>query len=644
MCGICGFAGKPMGAEKARELLHLMNSRIVHRGPDGSGYFLTADGSVGLGHRRLSIIDLTLGKQPMTNEDGSIQIVFNGEIYNFQELKAGLEARGHTFTTHCDTEAIVHLYEDLGIECVKELRGMFAFAIWDAPRRRLFLARDRLGVKPLHYCEHGGTLSFGSEMKSIIADKSVPRKLDPIALDRYLTYQYVPHPMTMYQGISKLSPAHRAVWENAKLTVDRYWIPDFDREVRGSEEEYLERTRTMLAEATKMRLMSDVPLGAFLSGGIDSSITVALMALASSSPVKTFSIGFREKKYNETNYARLVAERYKTEHTEFIVEPKGLEVLGDLAWFYDEPFADSSAIPTYYVSKMTAQKVKVALSGDAGDEDFAGYPRYRAVKLASLYDRMPGVMKAFLSPKLWQHLPVSVEQKSYRRAAKKLVMALNLPPDERYITWIAIFEEARKRALYSDSFAKSINGSGPATDFVVAEYRLAPHRDQVSQVSFADLMTYLPCDLLTKVDIASMAHSLEVRSPFLDHKVIEMAVGMPIGLKMKGYSGKHVLKKAFADLLPADILTRRKMGFGVPISRWFMTDLSGFIRHILLDKNTLARGYFRPEAVSTLIDEHTNGVFDHGYRLWALLMLELWHRTYIDGPGDAPLSGLGDLL
>jgi asparagine synthase (glutamine-hydrolysing) len=644
VCGICGFAGRGGGAEDARALLRQMTAAIVHRGPDDSGHFVSADGSVGLGHRRLSIIDLAGGHQPMENEDGSVRIAFNGEIYNFQELKKRLEGAGHVFRTNSDTEVIVHLYEEEGPDCVTHLRGMFAFAIWDEPRGRLLLARDRLGQKPCYYLESDGALAFASELKSILVDPGVPRRVNPLALDRYLTYQYVPHPMTMFDGISKLPPAHIGIWEKGSLSVRRYWLPEFDREEPLSEGEYVERTRALVDEATRMRMISDVPLGAFLSGGMDSSITVALMALASTAPVKTFSIGFREKKFNETDYARQVARRYETDHTEFVVEPRCLEVLGALAWHYDEPFADSSAIPTWYVSKMTREKVTVALSGDAGDENFAGYPRYRAVKLASLYDRMPGVLKAFFHPGLWRHLPVSVEQKSMRRRARKLVMALNLPPEERYLTWIAIYDEARKTSLYNDGFRERLAGRGSAADFVLGEYARAPRRDFVSRTTFVDLMTYLPCDLLTKVDIASMAHSLEVRTPFLDHEVIELAAAMPAWLKLRRLNGKYILKKAFADLLPRDIITRPKMGFGVPISRWFRTELAGFVRRILLDDATLERGYFRPAALRQLLDEHTEGVFDHGYRIWALLMLELWHRTFIDEVRTGPLEGLEALL
>ena len=640
MCGICGFAGRLDAAGSAESLLRKMASCLVHRGPDDVGFFLSPDASVGFGHRRLSIIDLAGGHQPMTNEDQTAVIIFNGEIYNFHELHARLVKNGHVFKTRSDTEVIVHLYEEKGPSCLDDLNGMFAFALWDSKRQRLFLARDRLGKKPLFYAEVAGEIVFASEIKAILADPRISRRLNPAALDRYLTFQYVPHPLTMFDGVSKLPPAHRAIWEKGRLAVERYWIPDFDREVPKSEGEYVELTRSLLADATKIRMIADVPLGAFLSGGIDSSITVALMARASSEPVKTFSIGFSEKSFDETRYARLIAERYRTDHHEFVVEPKCVEILGDLAWYYDEPFADSSAIPTYYVSKITAQHVKVALSGDAGDENFTGYPRYRAVKLASIYDRFPRVLKAFFSPRLWRRLPAGLSQKSYRRMAKRLVLALDLPPEERYLTWISIFDEGRKRALYTNDFVGRLAGTEPAAEFILDEYRRSPHRDFVSRTAFVDLMTYLPCDLLTKVDIASMAHSLEVRAPFLDYRVVEMAVGMPGPLKMPRFTGKYLLKKAFADLLPPEIVRRPKMGFGVPIANWFRGELAGFIRRILLDDVAVARGYFKREAVASLLDEHTQGVFDHGYRLWALLMLELWHRTYVDGPGDAPLSGL----
>ncbi len=644
MCGICGFAGERGGPDKAQELLLRMTSALAHRGPDDSGIFLKRDASVGLGHRRLSIIDITGGHQPMCDEDGMIHIVYNGEIYNFQELKGGLEAAGHEFRTQSDTEVIVHLYEQEGESCVEKLRGMFALAIWDARRGRLFLARDRLGQKPLFYRLDERGIIFASEIKGILADRLVPRRLNALALDRYLTYQYVPHPLSMFDGISKLPPAHTATWQDGSLTMRRYWTPEFSREVPGTEAGYVEKTRALLEEATRMRMMSDVPLGAFLSGGIDSSITVALMARASSAPIKTFSIGFREKKFDETDYARLVASRYSTDHTEFVVEPRCLEILGALAWHYDEPFADSSAIPTWYVSKLTAQEVKVALSGDAGDENFAGYPRYRAVRLAGIYDRLPRLLQAPFHAALWRRLPVSVEQKSLRRRARKLVLALNLPPEERYLTWIAIYDEVRKASLYSADFAGELAGAGRAADFVLDQYRLAGDRDFLSRTTFVDLMTYLPCDLLTKVDIAAMAHSLEVRSPFLDHKVVEMAVGMPASLKMRAFSGKRVLKKAFADLLPRAILKRAKMGFGVPIDRWFRGELAGFLSNLLLSDTAVERGIFAPAAVKALIDEHTGGVFDHGYRLWTLVMLELWQRTFIDELRDGPLEGLEDLL
>jgi len=644
MCGICGFAGADFDREESRDLALRMASTMVHRGPDDSGVWVAGPGGAALGHRRLSIIDVAGGHQPMASEESGLVLVYNGETYNFRQLRRELEAKGHTFRTHSDTEVVLHLYEEEGPACVERMRGMFAFAVWDGRRRRLFLARDRLGQKPLFYARVGGGLVFSSELKGLLAFPGIERRVDPVALDRYLTYQYVPHPLTMFEGVRKVPPAHRATWEGGRFSLERYWEPDWAAQVPAGEREASGRIRELLAEATEMRMISDVPLGAFLSGGMDSSITVALMARASDKPVKTFSIGFRERKFDETDYARLVAERYGTDHTEFTVEPQCLEVLGKLAWHYDEPFADSSAIPTWYVSKMTASKVKVALSGDAGDENFAGYPRYRAVRLAHLYDRFPRLMKSFFSPRLWRHLPVSVEQKSIRRRAKKLVMALNLPPEERYLTWIAIFDEARKKALYAGGMSERLADEPAAAEFVLGAYRRAGGRDFLSRTTFVDLQTYLPCDLLTKVDVASMAHSLEVRSPFLDHRVVEAAVALPIELKMRRLSGKYLLKRAFADLVPREVITRPKMGFGVPISRWFRGELSSFLRHLLIDERSLSRGHFRPAAVRELIDEHTGGVFDHGYRLWSLVMLELWHRTFVDREPQGPLGGLEELL
>ncbi len=622
MCGICGVAWTDDHRPLDQPVLDRMTDVLSHRGPDDRGVW--QDRGVALGFRRLSIIDLAGGSQPMSNEDGSIWIVFNGEVYNFQALRHRLEGLKHTFRTSSDTETIVHLYEEEGPECVKRLRGMFAFAIWDSRERRLVIARDRLGVKPLVYRLEPGRLAFASELKSLLQMPDMPRELDPTALDHYLALQYVPHPRTIFRGIQKLPPAHYGVWHDGNFTTHRYWELDFTREQPKSEVEYREQLRATLTEATRLRMIADVPLGAFLSGGVDSTITVGLMQRAADRPVKTFSIGFPVADFDETRYARLAAEHLKTDHHEFRVEPNCVEILPRLIWHYDEPFADSSAIPTYYVSQITREHVTVALTGDAGDELFAGYPRYRAVKLAEYFDRLPPALRAVIASPLWQKLPAHLRE----------------TPERRYLRWITIFDEVARADLYHDDFVGQLEVD-PA-EFLLDSYARSRKRDIVSRTSFVDIETYLPCDLLTKVDIASMANSLECRSPFLDHHVVELAVRMPMGLKMPRLAGKHILKQTFADLLPREIMRRPKMGFGVPLDSWFRGELAGYLRDVLLDPQTLGRGYFRPEGVQRLVDDHVAGRWDHSYRLWSLLVLELWHRAYLDPsePPREPAQGL----
>lgn len=632
MCGICGIYNFGSGEPADEETLRRMMRMLRHRGPDDEGTYLspTCPG-LGLGHTRLSIIDIEGGRQPMTNEDGSLWLVFNGEIYNYRELRADLEARGHRFRTQSDTETILHLYEEAGTACLEHLRGMFAFALWDERRRRLLLARDRLGQKPLYYWSDGRRFAFASESRALLGVPGVPRELEPEALHHYLTLAYVPSPLSMFRGLRKLPPAHFLLVGERVGEPARYWDPGFDREEPRPEEEYAERLRETLREAVRLRLRSDVPLGAFLSGGIDSSITVALMSTLSEEPVKTFSIGFQERAYDEVHYARLIARRYHTEHREFTVRPHCLEVLRRLVWFYGEPFADSSAIPTYYVAGLTREFVTVALTGDAGDECFAGYPRYRAVKLAGYFDRLPAVLRRLLTLKVWQRLPAGPEQKSSLRRLKKLLSALALPAERRYLTWLAYFTEEQKRDLYEDGLLRATAGLD-TTDLVAEPYRRVTGRDPLTAVTYVDLVTYLPDDLLVKVDIASMAHSLECRSPFLDHRVVELAARMPIGMKLRGFESKYLLKKTFADCLPREILRRPKMGFGVPIAHWFRNELRGFLEDTLLGKSAAERGYFRPQAVRRLIEEHVDRVFDHGYRLWSLLWFELWCQMFLDNP------------
>jgi len=637
MCGITGAVWSQPDKRIEQATLRRMVEVLAHRGPDGEGTY-TADlrsepgrettPGVALGHRRLAIIDLAGGHQPMANEDQSVWIVFNGEIYNFRELRRRLEARGHRFQTQSDTEAIVHLYEEEGVRFAEHLNGMFALAIWDARQRRLVLARDRLGEKPLVYRLEPGRLLFASELKSLLEAPGVPRQLDPQAVDAYLTYQYVPHPQTIYRGIAKLPPAHVAVYHDGRLDVKPYWQPDFQVEERRPAEEDARELRELLTSSVEMRLESDVPLGAFLSGGIDSTIIVGLMQKLSRQPVRTFSIGFPVPEYDETHYAALAARQFGTLHQEFRVEPDAVAVLPKLVWHYDEPMADSSAVPTWYLSEVTRQHVTVALTGDGGDELFAGYPRYQAVWLGSWFDRLPRLVRRALAGRYWQKLPASPRQKSFRRRLRRFAEMLGKPPLQRYLEWIAIFGEARRAALYHPEFLASLPDTDPL-EFLQARAALCCRRDPVTAAGLTDLVTYLPCDLMTKVDIASMAHGLECRPPFLDHRVVELAARMPLARKFRRGHGKRILLQTFADLLPREIRCRSKMGFGVPLDHWFRGPLAGLTREVLLDRRALDRGIFRSETVTRLIDEHLTGQFDHAYRLWALLVLELWQRRWL---------------
>jgi asparagine synthase (glutamine-hydrolysing) len=642
MCGICGAAWTDPSRALAERDLGAMVARLEHRGPDDAGTY--RHDHAALGFRRLSILDLPGGHQPLPNEDGSVWTVFNGEIYNFPALRHRLEARGHTLRSSGDTEVLVHLYEDEGTGMFALLRGMFALAIWDAPRRRLVLARDRLGQKPLVYRHDGSRIVFASELKALLAlgEADVPRQLDPLALDRYLTYGYIPHPATILDGVHKLPPAHFAVWHEGRLTLDRYWNPDWNAEVDRPAGEDVDCLRGTLAEAVQEQMVADVPLGAFLSGGVDSTIVVGLMQKASSRPVETFSIGFDDRAFDESQYAALAARRLGTAHHAFVVAPKAWETLPALAWQFDEPFADSSALPTWHVARETRQYVKVALTGDAGDELFAGYDRYRALALAGMLDRLPLGPREWLGGPVARVLPASARAKTRLRQVRRWLEGIGDRPDARYIRWVTLFDEASRAGLYSDAFLDRLAAAG-ARDPAAADpssvldraLAAAPRRDPVTRATIADLLTYLPGDLLFKVDMASMAHSLECRSPFLDHRVVELALAMPLRRKLRLRQGrsKVVLKQAFADLLPPAIRNRAKMGFGVPIDRWFRGELKDELRAVLLDPAALARGLFRAEMVTTMIDEHTQGRRDHAYKLWALLMLELWFKNHIDRAG-----------
>lgn len=634
MCGITGAIWTDPNRAIDAPTLRRMTDVIRHRGPDDDGEYLSEFRTrspyepmpgVGLGFRRLSIIDLEGGHQPMSNEDDSIWVVFNGEIYNFSTIRRRLEGAGHKFRTDSDTETIVHLYEDEGLEFVQHLNGMFAIAIWDSKLRRLVLVRDRIGQKPLVYRHEPGRLLFASELKSLLQVADVPRDVDPGAIDEYLTYQYVPHPKTIFSGICKLPPGHMAVYQDDKVEVQPYWQPDLNAEIDVSRQEASERLVELMTSSVKMRMRSDVPLGAFLSGGVDSSLIVALMQQMSDQPIKTFTIGFPIAEYDETSYALQVAKHLGTEHEELQVTPDGVSILPKIVWHYDEPFSDSSAIPTWYLSEMTRKHVTVSLSGDGGDELFAGYPRYKAVWMASQLDRL-GPIRSFLAAQAWQKLPGS-KQKSFVRRFKRFSEFLGKTPGRRYLEWIAIFNESRRAMLYRDDFVEQLPDSDPFS-FLSDAWRRAGARDIVTGATLADLTTYLPCDLNTKVDIASMAHSLEVRQPFLDHRVVEYAASLPLSLKFKRGNGKLLLRRAFGHLLPNAIWNRRKMGFGVPLDHWFRNELRELTHDALLGESSRINNYFRRETIEQLVSQHGSKQFDHAYRLWSLLVLELWLREW----------------
>jgi len=615
MCGIVGVVRNDR-SDVDRGVVSRMCAAIRHRGPDDDGFYF--NGPVGLGMRRLAIIDLKSGQQPIHNQDRTAWIVFNGEIYNYRELRDKLEKLGHSFYTNSDTEAIVHAYDQYGADCPNQLRGMFAFAIWDERTQELFIARDRVGKKPLLYAQVNGQFVFGSEFSALLQHP-----------DHYLSFMCVPAPLTAYQAIRKLEPGHSLRCRKGEIKIKRYWQPEFSKKLDISEQEAGERTIEILRDAVKVRLMSEVPLGAFLSGGIDSSAVVALMAEESSAPVKTFSIGFEEQDFSELHHARRVAEHVGADHHEFIVRPDALEVLPILIEHYGEPYADSSAIPTYYVARETRKHVTVALNGDGGDESFAGYERYAAMRLAERYHRIPAVLRESVVRRTIELMPSSETKRSRIRDMKRFVQAASLPKVERYLRWVSVFDAQAKQDLFTENFRRQTHRDSAAS-MLDPWFARANGSGIVDAALLADIMTYLPNDLLVKVDIATMANSLEARSPFLDHHVIEFAASLPEKYKLRGLTTKYLLKQMLRKLLPAENLDRRKMGFGVPISHWFRGKLQPFLRETLLAEASLKRGLFKPEAVKRLVELHTRGERDYSSQLWTLLMLELWFQRFID--------------
>ena len=624
MCGIAGMVSAAAGERIDASVIHRMCQAIVHRGPDDEGLFVK-DGT-GLGMRRLSIIDLSGGHQPVFNEDRTVWVVFNGEIYNFPELREDLLKRGHHFYTHSDTEVIVHLYEEMGADCVTKLRGMFAFALYDERRRKLLMARDRLGKKPLHYALQGPRLLFGSEIKSILTVAPELATVNNEALLQYMYFGYVPDPLTAFTKIQKLPPGHVLEFESGKIDVRQYWdLPQYGTHPPRSEEECLEEMEHRLAEAVRIRLISDVPLGAMLSGGTDSSTVVALMARASSKPVKTFAIGFRDQDFNEAPYARIVAEKFGTDHHELIVEPNVLETVETLTSSLEEPFGDSSMLPTYYVSCLARKHVTVALSGDGGDEIFAGYDRYGVHLRRKAFERIPNWARRFYREQVYPRLPGDIR-------GKKFSYNVSLPWRERYvdgISFVPSFE--REMPLLSDEFRAVLRESGNPEDVMYQYFDKAPAKDPVSQMLYVDTKTYMVADILTKVDRMSMATSLEVRVPLLDHLFVEWATGLPVDWKIRDGKQKYILRKLAERVgVPREVLYRPKQGFAMPLVHWMKHELKELITSVLLDPRTLQRGYFEARGVRQLLDEHFRGRRNHSGRIWRLLMFELWHRNYLE--------------
>ena len=626
MCGIVGKVAPSGSGPLDRRVLERMCLALQHRGPDSRGLFVERE--VGLGIQRLRVVDLVTGDQPIASEDGSVVVVLNGEIYNFQELREQLRRQGHRFATQGDTEVIVHLYEEYGEDCVRRLHGMFAFALWDKRRRRLLLARDRIGKKPLFYAFGPNGLTFASELRALIEDETVPRELDAGAIDCFLAYGYVPSPLSIFSAVRKLPPAHTLVLEHGLASLDRYWRLDYSRKLEVKDPRELhEPIRGLLRTATRRRLVSDVPLGAFLSGGIDSSAVVAAMSEASSAPVKTFSIGFDSEAFDELGYARRIAGLFGTDHHEFVVRPDAIAMVPKIVRHFGEPFADASAIPSFYLAELTRSKVTVALNGDGGDESFGGYTRYVANRLAARLDRLPANLRRGAAARAMRL--GGGEVTSIGNKARRLMGGLPLHPAARYGRYVSWFDDTKRAWLYTEAFARLAHDS-PAPHAIAEPWKHASGEDVLDVMLEVDVTTYLPGDLIPKIDIATMAYALEARSPLLDHELMEFAASIPAELKVHRREKKWIFREAMRGWLPDEILDRPKQGFSVPVGQWFRNELHGLVRDVLLDPGSLARGYFRPEAVQSLIDRQAAGADEETKPVWALFMLELWQREFVD--------------
>lgn len=645
MCGIVGRLNFNKGNQVSEKIIREMTQTLGHRGPDDQGIFV--NGNIGLGHVRLSIIDLSSGDhQPMSDNEKKIWITFDGKIYNFLDIKKELEKEGIQFRSRTDTEVIIYLYKKYGINCLKYLRGPFAFAIWDKEKRQLFLARDKVGKKPLKYYLDKNCFIFASELKTILKNPEVKKEPDFEAIHHFLTYQYVPSPWTGFINIKKLPPAHyMVVKESGEVEIKRYWKLNYSEKWNLSEEEWCKKIIEKLEESVKLRLISDVPLGAFLSGGIDSSAIVALMSKLSTKPVKTFSIGFETKEnskkissipfcsgdlFNELPYARKIAKLFKTDHHEMIVQPNIIEIMPQLAYFYEEPYGDTSALPSWYLAKMAKKYITVALCGDGGDENFGGYFRFNYHKICAIYERIPRIFRSFILKPGIKFLAATTKHPLLKKGAR-FVNSFNEPAEKYYLRYLSPYPEKDKYRLYQPFLYEKLNRI-KSIEIMLKIFEESNVKDPIDRALYDNFANYLPDDLLVKMDIACMAHALEVRSPFLDQEFLETTAKMPANLKIKGFfEGKYILKKTLKNILPKEILYRPKQGFSPPISGWFRGPLEKYAKEILLGKEFLNRGLFRKEEVERLFYlNKTSQELDYSKRFWSLLFLEHWFRQYFD--------------
>jgi len=626
MCGICGFCfsdERPVDLD----ILKKMTTTLQHRGPDDEGYYTNK--GIGLGHRRLSIIDLDTGKQPIHNEDKTVYVVFNGEIYNFPELKKELKEKGHRFYTKTDTEVLVHLYEERAERCVESLAGMFAFAIWDGKRRKLLLARDRIGIKPLYYTYNGTGLAFASEPKALLKLPWAKGRLDPQSLSHYLTYDFIPAPFCIYEDIRKVPPGYQVTYQDGDLRCECYWDLDLTDRFDGNldEKELCELIWGEFCRVVKAHLISDVPLGVLLSGGIDSTSVLAALRYEGVDDVKTFSIGFEDPSFDESRYFRKAASFFETEHHEEVLAPQKLiEILPEVASILDEPLADASIMPTYLLSRFTKDYVKVALGGDGGDELFAGYPTYQAFLLSRYYEKLPRLIRSFVETVV-KRLPVSFDNMSLDFRAKKFIYGIPYSPVERYYIWMGTFPPEEKGELLTARIKSRLETLD--SFYVLHDYlRDKSFSSELGKLLYLDTKLYLQDGVLAKVDRASMAHGLEVRVPFLDHRFVELVTGLPEGLKLKGFTTKYLWKKAIKDRIPNEIARRRKKGFGIPIGKWFCGELKGLTLELLAEERLKKQGIFNPAVVKRLVSDHLARRVDNRKKLWNLLVFQLWWDSF----------------